>query len=97
LFFLALATLNEIVWRTQSTDVWVKFKTFGFLPLTLAFALAQAPLIMRHEAKGEATSEDFWRPFPSSPPRHCDPERSEGEAIHASATAWRCALRRQRT
>jgi intracellular septation protein len=58
-FFLALAALNEIVWRTQSTDVWVKFKTFGFLPLTLAFAFAQAPLIMRHEAKGEATSEDF--------------------------------------
>ncbi len=59
LFFLALAALNEIVWRTQSTDLWVKFKTFGFLPLTLVFAFAQAPLIMRHEAKGEATSEDF--------------------------------------
>ena len=58
-FFLALAALNEIVWRTQSTDVWVKFKAFGFLPLTLAFAFAQAPLIVRHEAKGEATSEDF--------------------------------------
>ena len=50
-FFLALAALNEIVWRTQSTDVWVKFKAFGFLPLTLAFAFAQAPLIMRHEAR----------------------------------------------
>jgi intracellular septation protein len=58
-FFLALAALNEIVWRTQSTDVWVKFKAFGFLPLTLAFAFAQAPLIVRHEAKGEAASEDF--------------------------------------
>jgi len=58
-FFLALAVLNEIVWRTQSTDVWVKFKTFGFLPLTLAFAVAQAPLIMRYEAKGEAAGEEF--------------------------------------
>ncbi len=58
-FFLALAALNEVVWRTQSTDVWVKFKTFGFLPLTLVFALAQAPLIVRHEAKGEATGDDF--------------------------------------
>ncbi len=58
-FFLALAALNEIVWRTQTTDLWVKFKTFGFLPLTLLFALAQAPLIMRHEAKSEATGEDF--------------------------------------
>ncbi len=32
-FFVALAILNEVVWRTQSTDLWVKFKTFGFLPL----------------------------------------------------------------
>jgi intracellular septation protein len=59
-FFLALAVLNEIVWRTQTTDLWVKFKTFGFLPLTLLFALAQAPLIMRTEAKEEdATDNDF--------------------------------------
>lgn len=50
-FFLALAVLNEIVWRTQSTDFWVGFKTFGVLPLTVLFGLAQAPLIMRYEAK----------------------------------------------
>jgi intracellular septation protein len=59
-FFIALAILNEIVWRTQTTDLWVKFKTFGFLPLTLLFALAQAPLIMRTEAKAEdAPDNDF--------------------------------------
>jgi intracellular septation protein len=58
-FFLALAVLNELVWRTQTTDVWVKFKTFGFMPLTLLFALAQAPLIMRCETKGEESGEDF--------------------------------------
>jgi intracellular septation protein len=58
-FFLALAVLNEIVWRTQSTDLWVKFKTFGFLPLTLLFALAQAPLIMRYETKDEGPGDDF--------------------------------------
>jgi intracellular septation protein len=57
-FFLALAILNEIVWRTQSTDLWVKFKTFGFLPLTLLFALAQAPLIMRCETKDESTADN---------------------------------------
>ena len=57
-FFLGLAVLNEIVWRTQSTDLWVKFKTFGFLPLTLLFALAQAPLIMRYETKEEDTAGD---------------------------------------
>jgi intracellular septation protein len=57
-FFLALAVVNEIIWRTQTTDIWVKFKTFGFLPLTLLFALAQAPLIMRYETK-EETKEEF--------------------------------------
>ena len=50
-FFLGLAILNEIVWRTQTTDLWVKFKTFGFLPLTLLFALAQAP--SDHEVRSE--------------------------------------------
>ena len=58
-FFLALAVLNEVVRRTQTTDVWVKFKTFGFLPITLLFALAQAPLIMRYETKEEEAGEDF--------------------------------------
>ena len=57
-FFIALAVVNELVWRTQTTDLWVKFKTFGFLPLTLLFALAQAPLIMRYETKGEETSDN---------------------------------------
>ena len=46
-FFLAMAVLNEAVWRTQPTDLWVNLKVFGFLPLTLAFAVAQAPLIRR--------------------------------------------------
>src|SRR5271156_3814194 len=58
-FFIALAVVNEVVWRTQTTDVWVKFKTFGFLPITLLFAVAQAPLIMRYETKEEEAGEDF--------------------------------------
>ena len=58
-FFLALAVLNEIVWRTQTTDLWVKFKTFGFLPLTLLFALAQAPLIMKCETKDEGPGDEL--------------------------------------
>jgi intracellular septation protein len=57
-FFVALAVLNEAVWRTQTTDLWVKFKTFGFLPLALLFALAQAPLIMKHETKDENTADN---------------------------------------
>ncbi|MBV8440884.1 MAG: septation protein A [Hyphomicrobiales bacterium] len=58
-FFIALAVVNEIVWRTQTTDLWVKFKTFGFLPLTLLFALAQAPLIMRYETKEREAGDDL--------------------------------------
>lgn len=51
IFFLALAVLNEIVWRSVSTDTWVAFKTFGFLPLTIVFALAQTPVFMRYQTK----------------------------------------------
>jgi intracellular septation protein len=50
LFFLALAVLNEIVWRTQTTDAWVTFKVFGVTPLTFIFAALQYPLIMKHDA-----------------------------------------------
>ena len=48
LFFLALAVLNEVIWRTQSTDFWVNFKLFGFTPITLLFAAMQYPLLMRY-------------------------------------------------
>jgi intracellular septation protein len=54
-FFFALAVLNEIVWRTQSTDTWVSFKTFGVLPLTLLFAGLQYPLLQRHARPEEAS------------------------------------------
>lgn len=48
LFFLFLAVLNEIVWRSFSTDFWVAFKVWGMMPITLLFTLSQMPLIMRH-------------------------------------------------
>jgi intracellular septation protein len=48
IWFLAMAVLNEIVWRTQSTDFWVAFKAFGMVPLTMLFALTQMPLVKRH-------------------------------------------------
>ena len=47
-FFAALAVLNEVIWRSQSTDFWVNFKVFGVTPLTMAFALTQMPLIKRY-------------------------------------------------
>ena len=56
MFFFALAALNEVVWRTQSTDFWVNFKVFGVLPLTFGFALLQYPLLAKFhpDAKGGA-------------------------------------------
>ena len=49
-FFVALAALNEIVWRTQTTDFWVSFKVFAVLPITLAFGALQYPLLMKYSA-----------------------------------------------
>jgi intracellular septation protein len=49
LFFLVTAGLNEIIWRTQSTDLWVDFKVFGILGLNLVFMMTQIPLIKRHQ------------------------------------------------
>ena len=48
-FFIALAILNEIVWRNVSTNTWVAFKVWAILPLTLLFAMSQAPFISRHQ------------------------------------------------
>ena len=48
-FFIALAILNEIIWRTQSTDIWVNFKVFGMLPLTFIFTLAQFTIIKKYQ------------------------------------------------
>jgi intracellular septation protein len=47
-FFFALAVLNEVVWRTQSTDFWVNFKLFGVVPLTMLFGAAQYPLLVKY-------------------------------------------------
>ncbi len=56
IFFLVMAVLNEAVWRTQSTDVWVLFKVFGLFGLTMLFSLAQMPLMKRHRLP-EAAAE----------------------------------------
>ncbi len=51
LFFIALAILNEIVWRNFPTDTWVSFKVFGIMPLTMIFGIAQMGLLKAHELK----------------------------------------------
>ena len=55
-FFVFLAAVNEVVWRTQTTDFWVAFKVWGIMPITMIFAMAQAPLLQRYSA-GDAAAE----------------------------------------
>ena len=54
LFFIAMAIINEIVWRNFSNDFWVNFKVWATMPMTLVFMMAQLPLLKRHmiEEKG---------------------------------------------
>jgi intracellular septation protein len=47
-FFVALAVLNEFVWRSMSEEAWVNFKVFGLLGLTIVFAAANTPFMMKH-------------------------------------------------
>lgn len=57
-FFVVMAALNEIVWRRMGWDFWVSYKLSGAIPLTLLFALANVPMLMRHGlqlAEGAAT------------------------------------------
>jgi len=56
-FFIVLAILNEIVWRSFSTDFWAGFKLFGIMPLTLMFAAAQMPLILKEQVEPPKPAE----------------------------------------
>ena len=56
LFFVAMAALNELVWRTQSTDVWVTFKVFGLSGLTFLFILSQIPFVGRQARLAQAAT-----------------------------------------
>jgi intracellular septation protein len=57
-----MAGLNELVWRTQSTDFWVTFKVFGLTALTILFIVSQMPFIQRHTGKTTRTG-----PAPQGP------------------------------
>ena len=48
-FFLFLALLNEVIWRTQTESFWVNFKVWGMLPLTIIFTAAQFPLLNKYK------------------------------------------------
>jgi intracellular septation protein len=53
LFFLVLAVANEILWRNFSTDVWVAFKVWGIMPITILFSLAQLPTLSKYAPPAE--------------------------------------------
>lgn len=55
IFFLVMAAANEVVWRTQSTDVWVAFDTIGQMIITFAFTLSQVPFLLRHRLEQPET------------------------------------------
>ncbi len=66
-WFFAMAVLNEIIWRTQTTEFWVAFKVFGMVPLTMIFAVTQMPLVKRYSeppatlAQSEADAGDVGK------------------------------------
>jgi intracellular septation protein len=56
---------NEVVWRNVSTEAWIKFKMFGVMPMTMLFAVALVPLMMKHMLPPPAAAT----PEPSEPGR----------------------------
>jgi intracellular septation protein len=62
LFFIAMALVNEAVWRNTSTDFWVGFKLWGALPATLVFALANIPMLMKHGLQTEPAKVEATHP-----------------------------------
>ena len=62
-YFTVMAVINEAVWRTQSTDFWIGFKLWFFLPATFIFAIANVPMLMKHGLKMEEAEKD-----PPAPP-----------------------------
>ena len=51
IFFIGMAILNEIVWRSTNWNFWVGFKLWGAIPLTLLFAMANIPMLLKHGLK----------------------------------------------
>ena len=53
-FFLAMAVLNELIWRNFSDDVWVNYHVFGAIALTLLFSVSQVPFLLKHQIETKA-------------------------------------------
>ena len=48
-FFIFLAIINEIIWRSFSTDFWVSFKVFGIMPITIIYSIAQLKIVNKYK------------------------------------------------
>lgn len=57
IFFFVLAALNEIIWRTFSTDLWVAFKVWGIMPLTVIFSMFQLPVLSKYAPEPNKPAE----------------------------------------
>ena len=64
LFFIFLAVLNEVVWRTQTDDFWVAFKVWATMPITIVFAAAQLPLLSKYAPQPVKPIEAVTPPDP---------------------------------
>lgn len=53
IFLVVMALVNEAIWRTQSTDFWVNFKTFGYMGATFLFLITQMPMLMKYMPEEE--------------------------------------------
>ncbi|HTJ57977.1 MAG TPA: septation protein A [Devosiaceae bacterium] len=71
LFFLFLAVLNEVVWRgadayvhdpKQATDLWVAFKVWATMPITVIFTLFQLPLLTKYAPDAETPAAPGGEP-----------------------------------
>jgi intracellular septation protein len=57
-FFTGIAVLNEIIWRSTDTNTWIKFKSFGIIPLTFLFMMSQFPLLMKYQLEEKVAETD---------------------------------------
>lgn len=57
LFFFGCAILNEILWRNLSNADWIAAKIWVFMPLSFIFAMAQMPIVLKHQIEEEGAEE----------------------------------------
>ncbi|MCP3463542.1 MULTISPECIES: inner membrane-spanning protein YciB [unclassified Bradyrhizobium] len=80
IFFAGMTILNEVIWRTQTTDAWVAFRTFGVTMLPLLFGFALMPLTKSYDAAAVAFRPIIFCPSPPAPARVGVRDRCRGRA-----------------